>query len=150
MSAGFVRAFTSHRQREPIRRVLEKACARTFRGISSPGRFFWMGAMSSAAQGQIMQERAAGPPRGKSQRTVIPRSCSRLIAIIPFHLGENLYGRAGVSHVTTKSRRLPGFAQNYQFFRRAAGAVPLLDSRMGQPQWSRSGMFLAEPDVAAA
>jgi nitroreductase len=84
---------------------------------------------------------AAGAPMG-TQYQIYPADLHEPYRTRRFAVGEAMYARLGIARAD-KARRLEWFANNFRFFGAPAAIFVHVDRRMGPPQWSDLGMYLA-------
>lgn len=126
-----------------IRRVVEAAGWAASGGNLQPWAIDVVGGDDLEALKAIMRERMMAAPKGEPvEYDIYPKELPEPHKGYRFAVGEELYARLGIPR-EDKMARMMWFARNFQFFGSPVALFCSVDRRMGPPQWSDLGMYLA-------
>nr|WP_207792349.1 nitroreductase [Polymorphobacter multimanifer] len=126
-----------------IRRVVEAAGRAASGGNLQPWSIDVLAGEPLERLKAIMRERMMAAPKGEpTEYDIYPRELPEPHRSYRFAVGEELYGRIGIPR-EDKMGRMMWFARNFQFFGAPVALFCSVDKRMGPPQWSDLGMYLA-------
>lgn len=91
----------------------------------------------------LMRERMMAAPKGEPvEYDIYPKELPEPHKSYRYAVGEGLYGALGIPR-EDKMARMMWFARNFQFFGAPLALFCSVDKRMGPPQWSDLGMYMA-------
>lgn len=126
-----------------IRDVVETAARAASGGNLQPWHIDVVGGERLEAQKAIMRERMMAAPKGEpTEYDIYPKDLPEPHKGYRFEVGKGLYGKLGIPR-EDKMGRMMWFARNFQFFGAPLALFCSVDKRMGPPQWSDLGMYLA-------
>jgi len=127
-----------------LRRVLQRAARAPSGGNLQPWRIYVLARSELSRFKAAMAERLVHDPSPDVpfEYQVYPENLWEPYRTQRFRVGEMLYAELGIPR-DDKAGRQTWFNNNYAFFGAPVGLFCYLDRRMGPPQWSDVGMYLA-------
>lgn len=126
-----------------IRDVVETAARAASGGNLQPWHIDVVGGEALDRLKAIMRERMMAAPKGEPvEYDIYPKELPEPHKGYRYAVGEGLYGSLGIPR-EDKMGRMMWFARNFQFFGAPLALFCSVDRRMGPPQWSDLGMYLA-------
>jgi nitroreductase len=127
-----------------LRRVLQRAARAPSGGNLQPWRLYVLVRSELTRFKALMAARLARKPASDLpfEYHVYPENLWEPYRTQRYQVGEMLYATLGIAR-GDKAGRLAWFNNNYAFFGAPVGLFCYLDRRMGPPQWSDVGMYLA-------
>lgn len=126
-----------------VRDVVETAARAASGGNLQPWHVDVVGGERLDALKALMRERMMAAPKGEPvEYDIYPKELPEPHKGYRYAVGEGLYGALGIPR-EDKMARMMWFARNFQFFGAPLALFCSVDKRMGPPQWSDLGMYMA-------